>query len=426
MDTSINHLQKIISSVAKALTDFNLKFTDISAVFGNSFTLFKVKPASGTKVSSFRKMEDDIAMSLGAQIRITAMPDCIGIEVPRKNRTPVLLHDCIGDETWYTEQKYSLPVILGDDVNNRLHVVDLVTLPHLLVAGATKQGKTAFLRTLMMSLIFKKKPEDLKFILLDPKCTEFKPLEILKNNYLVAIPDGEPDSGEETCIATDITQSERTLSALCLEQEKRYELLQKADTREIKSYNDKLKNGKNTLDDGYYHLPYIVCICDEYADLLMGADKARKKSIQASIISLAQKGRAVGIHLVISTQRPSTDVITGLIKANFPARAAFRVASSVDSTVILDCPGAEKLSGSGDMLFSTGLDCERIQVPYYSQEEMEDEISKLARDENGDAPYYLPCVGYVRADRLMDPGSQWHHWSRPKHRFVLKKSSNDE
>ena len=391
MDTTINELQKSISSVAKVLTGCNLMFTDITAVLGPSFTLFKVKPVLGTKLSAFRKMEDEIAMGLGVQLRITTLPDSIGIEVSRKNRTPVLLHDCIGDESWFMEQKFSLPIILGEDVYSRLRVVDLAELPHLLVAGATKQGKTAFLRTLMMSLIFKKKPEDLKFVLLDPKCTEFKPLEILKNNYLATLPYGESDSGEEICIATEISQSERMLSALCVELEKRYELLKKAGAREIKRYNDILKNGKITPDDGYY-LPYIVCICDEYADLILGTDKALKKSIQASIIRLAQKGRAVGIHMVISTQRPCTDVITGIIKANFPARAAFRVASRVDSTVILDDPGAEKLSGNGDMLFSMGLDYERIQVPFYPKEEMEEEILKEVEDLKVETPYFLPTV----------------------------------
>lgn len=371
MDTSINELQKSISSVAKALTDCNLKFTDISAVLGSSFTLFKVKPIPGAKVSAFRKMEEEISLGLGAPIRITAMPDCIGIEVPRKNRTPVLLHDCIGNETWSKEQEYSLPIILGEDVYRRLHVVDLATLPHLLVAGATKQGKTVFLRNLIMSLIWKKNPEDLKFVLIDPKGTELTPFETLKNTYLATLPESNSEA-KEGCIATDISRAETMLSALSLELGKRYELLSSAGVRDIKSYNKKLKDS---------HLPYIVCICDEYADLIMGTDKVRKNSIQSSIIMLAQKGRAVGIHIVISTQRPSYSVISGVIKANFPARAAFRVASCADSRVIIDCPGTEKLTGSGDMLFSIGLDCERIQVPYYNSDEMEDEIRELARDE---------------------------------------------
>lgn len=344
MNTSINELQKSISSVAKALTDCNLKFTDISAVFGPSYTLFKVKPVPGTKVSAFRKMEDDISLGLGAPIRITAMPDCIGIEVPRKNRTPVLLHDCIGNETWSKEQEYSLPIILGEDVYKRLHVVDLAALPHLLVAGATKQGKTVFLRNMIMSLLWKMDPKDLKLVFIDPKGTELTPLGELGGKYLA-----------EGCIATDADLAEKMLSSLCLELENRYGLLQEADARNIKSYNSKRQDSR---------LPYIVCVCDEYADLIMGTDKALKKSIQASIIRIAEKGRAVGIHMVISTQRINADVISGLIKANFPARASFRVISRKDSETIMDCPGAEKLSGNGDMIFSVRLDCERIQVPY--------------------------------------------------------------
>lgn len=350
MRTSINDIDKSVSSVVKVLGDCNLMFTDINAVFGPSFTLFKVKPVPGTKVSAFRKMEEEISLGLGAPIRIVTMPEFIGIEVPRKNRTPVLLHDCIGDETWFTEQKYSLPVILGDDVYRHLHVVDLATLPHLLVAGATKQGKTVFLRNLIMSLIWKKNPEDLMFVLIDPKGTELTPFEVLNNKYLATLPEcGTEEAGG--FIATDASRAEKMLSALCLELEKRYEMLKKGT-----------------------HLPYIVCICDEYADLIKGTDKVMNKSIKDSIIRLAQKGRAVGIHMVISTQRPCVDVITGLIKANFPARAAFRMASRVDSTVILNSPGAEKLSGNGDMLFSAGLDCERIQVPYISEEEITAEL----------------------------------------------------
>lgn len=239
-----------------------------------------------------------------------------------------------GDETWFTEQKYSLPVILGDDVYNRLHVVDLATLPHLLVAGATKQGKTVFLRNLIMSLIWKKNPEDLKLALIDPKGTELTPFETLRNKYLATLPESTSEE-KEGCIATDISSAEKMLSALCLELEKRYELLSNVGVRDVKSYNKKLKDS---------HLPYIVCICDEYADLIMGTNKGRKNSIQSSIIRLAQKGRAVGIHMVISTQRPCADVITGMLKCNFPARMAFRVASKIDSTIILDTGGAEKLS----------------------------------------------------------------------------------
>lgn len=447
MDTTINELQKSISSVAKVLTGCNLMFTDITAVLGPSFTLFKVKPVLGTKISAFRKMEDEIAMGLGVQIRITTLPDSIGIEVSRKNRTPVLLHYCIRDESWSREQEYSLPIILGEDVYKRLHVVDLAALPHLLVAGATKQGKTVFLRNLIMSLIWKKDPNDLKFVLIDPKGIELAPFEELGNKYIV-----------EGGIATDCCCAEKMLSSLCHELEKRYELLSSAGVRDIKNYNKKRKDS---------HLPYIVCVCDEYADLIMGTDKALKKSIQTSIIRIAEKGRAVGIHMVISTQRPCADVITGLIKANFPARAAFRVCSRVDSSVILDSPGAEKLSGDGDMLFSVGLDCERIQVPYYYPDEMEDEIRKLA-EESGDAPYFLPtipesdnrqlsddsldplydaakslvimtqecsssmlqrklCIGYVRVGRLMDQlEANGIIGGGIGNRVVLKKILNDE
>ena len=385
MDTSINELQKSISSVAKALTDCNLKFTDITAVLGSSFTLFKVKPIPGAKVSAFRKMEEEISLGLGTQIRIVTMPESIGIEVPRKNRTPVLLHDCIGNETWSKEQESSLPIILGEDVYKRLHIVDLATLPHLLVAGATKQGKTVFLRNLIMSLIWKKNPEDLKFVLIDPKGTELPPFETLKNKYIATLPESNSEA-KGGCIATDVFRAEKMLSALCLELEKRYELLSSAGVRDIKSYNTKLKDS---------HLPYIVCICDEYADLIMGTDKARKNSIQSSIIRLAQKGRAVGIHIVISTQRPCYSVISGVIKANFPARAAFRVASRVDSSVILDCPGAEKLSGNGDMLFSCGMDCERLQAPMIEKEEMDKAIADAASPDDtlgSGTPYYLPEV----------------------------------
>ena len=391
MNTSITDINDPVSSFAKVLTECKLKFTDITAVSGPSFTLFKVKPVPGAKVSAFKNMEDDIAIGLGARIRITTMPDCIGVEVPRNDRIQVLLHDRIGDEAWSMGQKYNLPIILGDDVSNRLKVVDLAALPHLLVAGATKQGKTVFLRNLIMSLIWQKNREELKFVMIDPKGTELKPFESLRNKYLATLPESGSE-GTQGCIATDASSAEKMLSCLCLELGKRYELLQTAGVREINSYNKQQDS----------RLPYIVCICDEYADLIMGTGKAMKKSIQSSVIRLAAKGRAVGIHMVISTQRPCADVITGLIKANFPARAAFRVVSRVDSTIILDSPGAEKLTGSGDMLFSTGLDCERLQVPYYNLNEMEDEIRKLARDGKGDGPYCLPALLESDSKQLPD------------------------
>lgn len=382
----------MIERMAEALTECGLNFTDISAVEGPTVVLFKVKPAPGAKVSRFRQCDVEIAMCLGVWgVRVTTMPDGIGLEVPRADRREVLWKDIARSEE-FRSSKNELPVILGETTGGDVRMADLAFLQNLLVSGATKQGKTVFLRNLIMSLIRKKNPDDLKFVLIDPKGVEFKPLEILKNNYLAALPDEDPESGEGRCVTQSISRSERMLSALCLEMEERYELLQKAGVREIKSYNSSLKNGKISPEGGHRLLPYIVCICDEYADLVMGPNKKMQNSINKSTIRLAQKGRAVGIHMVISTQRPCTDVITGLIKANFPARAAFRVASRVDSMVILDSTGAEKLSGNGDMLFSTGLDCERMQAPLCPEDEMEEEILKEVQDLEGGMPYYLPVA----------------------------------
>lgn len=392
MKYDITEKEKTNDAFGRMLKNYNLECTDIISVWGPSVVQFRVKPAPGTAVSIFKRLEVDFAISLGVNsVRVTILPDCIGIEVPRKDRQQVYLSNLLKDDM-YTNSKAELPVILGENVEGVVRVEDLTRLPNLLVAGATKQGKTVFLRNLIMSLIRKKNPDDLKFVLIDPKGVEFKPLEILKNNYLAALPDEDPESGEGRCVAQSISRSERILSALCLEMEERYELLQKAGVREIKSYNSSLKNGKISPEGGHRLLPYIVCICDEYADLVMGPNKKMQNSINKSTIRLAQKGRAVGIHMVISTQRPCTDVITGLIKANFPARAAFRVASRVDSMVILDSTGAEKLSGNGDMLFSTGLDCERMQAPLCPEDEMEEEILKEVQDLEGGMPYYLPVA----------------------------------
>lgn len=375
-------LAEKVNRMQQTLQAFGIKVKDVKWVRASSYELYKIYLPPGSQVCTIKNLEADIEQRIGASIRIVTMSDCVGIEVPIMDRKPYLLLDSIKEEPYYSKQKFSLPIILGEGLWLLPRVVDLADLPHLLVAGATKQGKTVFLRNLIMSLIWKKNPEDLKFVLIDPKGIELTPFETLKNTYLATLPKSNSEE-KEACIATDISRAETMLSALCLELEKRYELLSSAGVRDIKSYNKKLKDS---------HLPYIVCICDEYADLIMGTDKALKKSIQASIIRLAQKGRAVGIHMVISTQRPCTDVITGIIKANFPARAAFRVASRVDSTVILDDPGAEKLSGNGDMLFSMGLDYERIQVPFYPKEEMEEEILKEVEDLKVETPYFLPTV----------------------------------
>ena len=395
MNNELTEIQSKTEKMRQVLNNYAILVSGIRWHDASSFECYQIYPVPGTRIQTLRQLETDIAVSLGVPaLRIVVMEDSVGIEVPKKDRKPLLLQDCIED--YLSEKRYRLPVILGEGLHKSLRVADLTSMPHLLISGATKQGKTEYLKTMILSLVRKKEPEELKFVLIDPKNTEFAPFRDLVGAYLATLPgSGSVIEEKENCIATDSGRAELMLSSLCRELEERYELLSKAGVSDIEKYNKKLQEGKLLPKDGHRHLPYLVCVCDEYADLVMFSNKKSVKSIKNDVIRLAQKGRAAGIHMVIATQRPCADVITGMLKYNFPARMAFRVASKIDSIRILDTGGAEKLSGNGDVLFSCGMDCERLQAPMIEKEELVKAIADAASPDDtlgSGTPYYLPEV----------------------------------
>ncbi|MDE7135290.1 MAG: DNA translocase FtsK, partial [Muribaculaceae bacterium] len=350
--------------ITKVLSDYGIEITKIEAIVGPTVTLYKIVPAEGVRIAKIKRLEDDIAMSLAALgIRIIApIPgeSNIGIEVPNKEPQTVSIRSILGSKA-YQDSKCQLPMALGATINNEVFITDLAKMPHLLVAGATGQGKSVGLNTIIASLIYKRHPSELKFVLVDPKMVEFSLYSCLEKHYLAKIPDAEE------AIITDWTKVVDTLNSLCVEMDNRYQLLKNAQCRSITEYNEKFVHRRLNPEKGHRYLPYIVMIVDEFADLIMMAGK----SVEAPIARIAQKARAVGMHLIIATQRPSTNVITGMIKANFPGRIAFAVRQRVDSQTILDCPGANQLIGKGDMLISTGGPLQRVQCAFISTEEVE-------------------------------------------------------
>ena len=401
-EVSSEELTRNNNKIRAALANYKIQLNDVKAQVGPTVTLYKVYPAPGVKIADIKKLQEDIGMTLNARgVRVIQLSDCVGIEVANDYSSIVPLKALLND-TAFRESKAELPVAIGYTITQKVKVFDLADAPHLLVAGATKQGKSVGLNVIVSSLLYSKHPSELKFVFIDPKMVEFSSYAKLLKHYLAVLPDaGSEEDETNRSIVKNPKDAEKILRSLCIEMDDRYELLSKAGVNNIKLYNSRYKERKLRPDHGHRYLPYIVVVVDEYADLTMaigGAPEARaaSRSITNSIIRLAQKGRAAGLHVILATQRPSVDVINGLIKSNFPMRIAFRVASRVDSTTIIDSPGAEKLIGKGDMLFSAGIESERIQCGFVSGDEI-DSINTFISDQHGygkcyNTPYYLPDV----------------------------------
>tara|TARA_B100001057_G_scaffold120680_1_gene119361 strand:- start:50316 stop:52682 length:2367 start_codon:yes stop_codon:yes gene_type:complete len=350
--------------IVETLGHYNIKIDSISATIGPTITLYEIVPEAGTRINKIKNLEDDIALSLAAEgIRIIApIPGkgTIGIEVPNKNKNVVSMKEVISSEK-FQENDMALPIAFGKTISNETFVIDLAKMPHLLMAGATGQGKSVGLNVILTSLLYKKHPAEIKFVLVDPKKVELTLFNKIERHFLAKLPDSED------AIITDTKKVVNTINSLCIEMDERYELCKKAQCRNIKEYNSKFISRKLNPNDGHKYLPYIVLVIDEFADLIMTAGK----EIETPISRLAQLARAIGIHLIVATQRPSVNVITGLIKANFPARVAFRVTSKIDSRTILDAGGADQLIGMGDMLISTGSEMTRLQCAFVDTPEVD-------------------------------------------------------
>ena len=399
-DVSSEELIRNNNKIRASLANYKIQVEDVKAVVGPTVTLYKVYPAPGVKISSIKTLQDDIAMSLNAKgVRIVTLNDSVGIEVANDKPSIVPLRALLNDPA-FKESKAELPVAIGYTITQKVKVFDLADAPHLLIAGATKQGKSVGLNVLVSSLLYSKHPSELKLVFIDPKMVEFSSYANLLKHYLAVLPDAGYEQDERnTAIVKKAKDAERVLRSLCIEMDERYELLSKALVNNVKLYNEKYKDRHLLPSEGHRFLPYLVTIVDEYADLTMSIGgspetKAAAKSIQNSIIRLAQKGRAAGLHVVLATQRPSVDVISGIIKTNFPTRIAFRVASRIDSMTILDMPGAEKLIGRGDMLYYAGVESERIQCGFVSNKEINDIASYIGTQQgyqkSYNTPYYLP------------------------------------
>ncbi|MDR0574917.1 MAG: DNA translocase FtsK [Tannerella sp.] len=369
--------------IKKTLEDFGINIISIKATIGPTITLYEVIQDKGVRISKIRNLEDDIAQSLSALgIRIIApMPGkgTIGIEAPNKNPQIVSMESVIASRK-FGESKYELPIALGRTITNEVFMFDLTKMPHLLVAGATGQGKSVGLNAIIASLLYKKHPSELKFVLVDPKMVEFNIYEDIERHYLAKLPDMDHS------IITDFNNVIDTLKSLCKEMDDRYDLLMKAHVRNLSEYNAKFISRHLNPEKGHKYMPYIVVIIDEFGDLIMTAGK----EIEMPIARIAQKARAVGIHMIIATQRPSTNIITGTIKANFPARIAFKVSSMIDSRTILDSPGANKLVGRGDLLFSQGNETTRVQCALVNTDEIEDIVRFIGDQPGFETAYMLP------------------------------------
>lgn len=369
--------------IVATLTNFKIGIQSIKATIGPTVTLYEIVPDAGIKISRIKNLEDDIALSLAALgIRIIApIPGkgTIGIEVPNKNREMVSIRSVLSTERFQKSDK-DLPIAIGKTISNELMVIDLAKMPHLLVAGATGQGKSVGLNVILTSLLYKLHPSQLKFVLVDPKKVEMSLFSKIERHYLAKLPNSEE------AIITDTKKVVYTLNSLCIEMENRYEILKDAGARNLKEYNAKFVGRKLNPKEGHRFLPYIVLVIDELADLMMTAGK----EVETPIARLAQLARAIGIHLVVATQRPSVNVITGVIKANFPARLSFRVTSKVDSRTILDAGGADQLVGMGDMLLSLGSDVIRLQSPFVDTPEIEKVCDYIGAQRGYDSAYLLP------------------------------------
>ncbi|MDD3036790.1 DNA translocase FtsK [Bacteroides sp.] len=381
--------------IINTLRSFGIEISTIKATVGPTVTLYEITPEQGVRISKIRGLEDDIALSLSADgIRIIApIPGkgTIGIEVPNKNPKMVSGQSVIGSKK-FQESKFDLPIVLGKTITNEVFMFDLCKMPHVLVAGATGQGKSVGLNAIITSLLYKKHPAELKFVLVDPKKVEFSIYSVIENHFLAKLPDG----GEP--IITDVTKVVQTLNSVCVEMDTRYDLLKMAHVRNVKEYNDKFINRRLNPEKGHKFMPYIVVVIDEFGDLIMTAGK----EVELPIARIAQLARAVGIHMIIATQRPTTNIITGTIKANFPARIAFRVSAMMDSRTILDRPGANRLIGKGDMLFLQGADPVRVQCAFIDTPEVEEITKFISRQQSYPTPFFLP--EFVSEDSGSDVG----------------------
>ena len=371
--------------IIQVLRSFGIEISSIKASVGPTVTLYEITPAEGVRINRIRNLEDDIALSLSALgIRIIApIPGkgTIGIEVPNANPRIVPMSSILSSKK-FQDTTYELPVALGKTITNDVFIVDLAKAPHMLVAGATGQGKSVGLNAIVTSLLYKKHPSELKFVIVDPKKVEFAIYAPIENHYLAKLPDSD------SAIITDVTKVVQTLNSLCTEMDTRYDLLQKAGCRNIREYNAKFINRQLNPENGHRFMPYIVIIIDEFGDLIMTAGK----EVELPICRIAQLARAVGIHAIIATQRPTTNIITGTIKANFPARVAFRVASMMDSRTILDRPGAQQLIGKGDMLYLQGNDPVRVQCAFVDTPEVERIVGFISSQQGYPTPFLLPEV----------------------------------
>ncbi|KYG78862.1 FtsK/SpoIIIE family DNA translocase [Roseivirga echinicomitans] len=376
-------LQANKDRIVETLTNFKIGISSIKATIGPTVTLYEIIPEAGVKISKIKNLEDDIALSLAALgIRIIApIPGkgTIGIEVPNKNKEMVSMRSVIATDKFMNSDK-ALPIVLGKTISNEVFVTDLAKMPHLLMAGATGQGKSVGLNAILTSLLYKKHPSQLKFVLVDPKKVELTIYNKIERHFLAMLPDGEE------AIITDTKKVINTLNSLCIEMDQRYDLLKDAACRNIKEYNQKFVDRRLNPEKGHRYLPYIVLVIDELADLMMTAGK----EVETPIARLAQLARAIGIHLVVATQRPSVNVITGIIKANFPARLSFRVTSKIDSRTILDTGGADQLIGQGDMLLSMGSEITRIQCAFVDTPEVDDICDFIGGQQGYSSAYVLP------------------------------------
>ncbi len=374
--------------IERTLLDFGIAITDIQATVGPTVTLYEIVPDKGVKIAKIRSLAEDIARSLSATagVRIIApIPGkgTVGIEVANKDKLTVSMRTVIQSEK-FQKNHYNLPIALGCTISNEVYMADLTKMPHLLVAGATGQGKSVGLNAIIASLLYCKAPHELKFVMIDPKQVEFSLYNRLRDHYMAMIPSAIEDNDEP--VITDMKKVEATLSALCIEMDNRYTLLKSAHVRNIEEYNAKIREGKLNPAEGHRFLPYMVIVVDEFGDLVMVSGKA----VETPIARLGQKARAVGMHVIIATQRPSTNVITGIIKANFPARISFKVSSGVDSKTILDTTGAQALIGRGDMLIFHNSEMVRVQCAFIDTPEVEEICDYVERQPYPTGPYVLP------------------------------------
>ena len=399
-EVSQAEIDKNNNRIRSTLKNHKIEVEKVEAVVGATVTLYKVFPAPGVRVASIQAVHREVAMSLGVDgLRVVMLPDSVGFEVPNSNPSIVPLKAMLNSND-FRNSKAELPVAIGYTITQEVKTFDLTDAPHLLVAGATKQGKSVGLNVIISSLLYSKHPSELKFVFVDPKMVEFTPYNSLLKHYLATLPLAASEEEEKkNAIVKNSKLAEQVLNSLCIEMDERYNLLASAGVNEFKSYNEKYKSRHLLPTDGHKFMPYLVVVIDEYADLLMAGGsnpeaKKAAKNIETSIIRLAQKGRAAGIHVIIATQRPTVNVVTGLIKANFPTRIAFRVLSSQDSRTILDANGAENLIGRGDMLYYAGVKMDRVQCAYVSMGEI-NKVTKFIGEQDGwkqcyGTPYYLP------------------------------------